>query len=111
MENKAGDPGAFAQFDLDRVGNPLDVYGEVARCGLAKVRDAAEIKMLSARKTFSMWATAPIIGEYLDGVCLTGLWEAWLASEFYDGKIAASRGFRRPTSRKNWKRCATCRTT
>jgi carboxynorspermidine decarboxylase len=55
---------------------------------LAEVRDAAEIKMLSALKAFSMWATAPIIGEYLDGVCTSGLWEARLASEFYDGEIA-----------------------
>ena len=55
---------------------------------LAKLRDAAEIKMLSALKAFSMWATAPIIGEYLDGVCTSGLWEARLASEFYDGEIA-----------------------
>ena len=35
-----------------------------------------------------MWATAPIVGEYLDGVCTSGLWEARLASEFYDGEIA-----------------------
>src|SRR3546814_5383708 len=35
-----------------------------------------------------MWSTAPIIGEYLDGVCTSGLWEARLASEFYDGEIA-----------------------
>src|SRR3546814_7319698 len=35
-----------------------------------------------------MWSVAPIIGEYLDGVCTSGLWEARLASEFYDGEIA-----------------------
>jgi carboxynorspermidine decarboxylase len=35
-----------------------------------------------------MWPTAPIIGEYLDGVCTSGLWEARLAGEFYDGEIA-----------------------
>ena len=29
-----------------------------------------------------------LIGEYLDGVCTSGLWEARLASEFYDGEIA-----------------------
>ena len=44
--------------------------------------------MLAALKAFSMWSTAPIIGEYLDGVCTSGLWEARLASEFYDGEIA-----------------------
>ena len=35
-----------------------------------------------------MWSAAPIIGEYLDGVSTSGLWEARLASEFYDGEIA-----------------------
>jgi carboxynorspermidine decarboxylase len=44
--------------------------------------------VLSALKAFSMWSTAPIVGEYLDGVCTSGLWEARLASEFYDGEIA-----------------------
>ncbi|MFA9200212.1 MAG: carboxynorspermidine decarboxylase [Cypionkella sp.] len=55
---------------------------------LADIRDAAEIKVLAALKAFSMWSVAPIIGEYLDGVCTSGLWEARLASEFYDGEIA-----------------------
>jgi carboxynorspermidine decarboxylase len=55
---------------------------------LADVRDRAGIKVLAALKAFSMWSTAPIIGEYLDGVCTSGLWEARLASEFYDGEIA-----------------------
>ena len=35
-----------------------------------------------------MWSVAPLIGEYLDGVCASGLWEARLAGEFYDGEIA-----------------------
>jgi carboxynorspermidine decarboxylase len=44
--------------------------------------------MLAALKAFSMWSTAPIIGEYLDGACASGLWEARLAAEYYDGEIA-----------------------
>jgi carboxynorspermidine decarboxylase len=92
METRAGDPGAFAQFDLDRVDSPSFVV-DAARLRqnlriLAEVRDAAGIKMLSALKAFSMWNVAPIIGEYLDGVCTSGLWEARLAGEFYDGEIA-----------------------
>jgi len=60
---------------------------------LAEVRDAAaadggDIKIFAALKAFSMWSAAPIIGEYLDGVSTSGLWEARLASEFYDGEIA-----------------------
>ncbi len=92
METRAGDPGAFAQFDLQRVDSPSFVV-DAARLRenlaiLADVRDRAGIKLLSALKAFSMWSTAPIIGEYLDGVCASGLWEARLASEFYDGEIA-----------------------
>lgn len=91
METKAGDPGAFAHFDLNRVDTPAFVVDAAklrANCQiLAGIRDAADIKVLSALKAFSMWSVAPIIGEYLDGVCTSGLWEARLASEFYDGEI------------------------
>ena len=91
METRAGDPGAFTQFDLSRVDSPAFVV-DAARLRanlavLADVRDRAGIKMLAALKAFSMWSTAPIIGEYLDGVCTSGLWEARLAGEFYDGEI------------------------
>jgi carboxynorspermidine decarboxylase len=92
METRAGDPGAFAHFDLGRVDSPAFVV-DAARLRanlqiLADVRDEAGIKVLAALKAFSMWSVAPIIGEYLDGVCASGLWEARLASEFYDGEIA-----------------------
>ncbi|AOL23797.1 carboxynorspermidine decarboxylase [Erythrobacter litoralis] len=97
METKAGDPGAFAHFDLSRVDSPAFVVDAAklrANCQvLADIRDAASadgacIKVFAALKAFSMWSTAPIIGEYLDGVSTSGLWEARLASEFYDGEIA-----------------------
>jgi len=92
METKAGDPGAFASFDLHRVDSPAFVVDAAKLRAnlqiLADIRDAADIKVLAALKAFSMWSVAPIIGEYLDGVCTSGLWEARLASEFYDGEIA-----------------------
>lgn len=92
METKAGDPGAFARFDLDRVDSPAFVVDAAKLRAnlqvLADIRDAADIKVLAALKAFSMWSVAPIVGEYLDGVCTSGLWEARLASEFYDGEIA-----------------------
>ncbi len=97
MQTKAGDPGAFAHFDLSRVDSPAFVVDAAklrANCRvLAEVRDAAaadgaNIKVFAALKAFSMWSAAPIIGEYLDGVSTSGLWEARLASEFYDGEIA-----------------------
>ncbi len=97
METKAGDPGAFAHFDLSRVESPAFVVDAAklrANCQiLADIRDraasdGASIKVFAALKAFSMWSTAHIIGEYLDGVSNSGLWEARLASEFYDGEIA-----------------------
>jgi len=91
METRAGDPGAFAHFDLNRVDSPAFVVDAAKLRAnlqvLADIRDAAEIKVLAALKAFSMWSVAPIVGEYLDGVCTSGLWEARLASEFYDGEI------------------------
>jgi carboxynorspermidine decarboxylase len=83
VETRAGDPGAFAQFDLHRVDSPAFVV-DAARLRanlaiLADIRDRAGIKVLAALKAFSMWSTAPIIGEYLDGTCTSGLWEAPIA--------------------------------
>ena len=92
METKAGDPGAFAEFDLGRVDSPafvIDMAKLRANCQvLADIRDEAEIKVLGALKAFALPATAHILGDYLDGVCASGLWEAQLASEYYDGEIA-----------------------
>lgn len=92
METRAGDPGAFAHFDLHRVDSPAFVVDAAKLRAnlqvLADIRDAADVKVLAALKAFSMWSVAPIVGEYLDGVCTSGLWEARLASEFYDGEIA-----------------------
>ena len=92
METRAGDPGAFAQFDLSRVDSPAFVV-DAARLRanlsvLADIRNRAGVKVLSALKAFSMWKVAPLIGEYLDGVCTSGLWEARLAAEHYSGEIA-----------------------
>ncbi|WP_066553777.1 carboxynorspermidine decarboxylase [Croceicoccus bisphenolivorans] len=92
METRAGDPGAFARFDLNLVDSPAFVV-DTAKLRdnlrvLADIRDRAGIKVLSALKAFSMWSVAPTIGEYLDGVCTSGLWEALLAAEHYDGEIA-----------------------
>jgi carboxynorspermidine decarboxylase len=92
METKAGDPGAFARFDLMRVPTPAFVVDEVAirrnLAILADVKARSGAKILSAMKAFSMWELAPVVGEYLDGVCTSGLWEARLANEKYKGEIA-----------------------
>lgn len=92
METRAGDPGAFAHFDLSRVPSPSFVVDEAAvRRNLAvlqDVRDRAGIKMLAALKAFSMWSLGKLVTEYLNGVCASGIYEARLGSEHYGGEIA-----------------------
>jgi carboxynorspermidine decarboxylase len=91
METQAGDPGAFARFDLARVPSPCFVVDEAAvRRNLATLKDVGDrsgARVLLALKAFSMWAVADVVGEYLDGVCASGLWEAQLAREHYRGEL------------------------
>ena len=91
METKAGDARAFAHFDLGRVDSPAFVVDEAAIRRnleiLADIKLRSGAKILCAMKAFSMWELAPLIGEYLDGVCASGLWEARLARDKYSGII------------------------
>jgi carboxynorspermidine decarboxylase len=89
METRAGDPGAFARFDLSRVPSPAFVVDAAkVRANLAilrDVRDRGGIRMLAALKAFSMWALGPTVARYLDGVCASGIYEAKLGREEYAG--------------------------
>jgi carboxynorspermidine decarboxylase len=91
METKAAGPGAFSRFDLNRVPSPCFVVDEMAvRRNLATLKDVGDragAKVLLALKAFSMWSLAGMVGEYLDGVCASGLWEARLAREHYRGHL------------------------
>ncbi|MEW4466942.1 carboxynorspermidine decarboxylase [Parasphingorhabdus sp. JC815] len=92
METKAGDPGAFAHFDLARVPSPAFVVDEMAVRRnleiLADVKKQSGAKILLALKAFSMWSLAPLIDQYLDGCCASGLWETKLADEQFNGLIS-----------------------
>jgi carboxynorspermidine decarboxylase len=92
METRAGDPGAFAHFDLNSVPTPAFVVDEAAvrrnLAILADVRDRSGIRLLAALKAFSMWSLGAVVGEYLDGVCASGLYEAKLGREEYRGEVA-----------------------
>lgn len=89
METRAGDPAAFARFDLDRVPSPAFVVDEAAiRRNLSILRDIGDragIRVLGALKAFSMWSLGPVVAEYLDGVCASGIYEARLGREEYAG--------------------------
>ena len=91
MQTQAGGPGAFAGFDLNRVPSPAFVVDEAAvRRNLSVLKDVGargNARVLLALKAFSMWSLADVVGEYLDGVCASGLWEARLAREFYHGHL------------------------
>ena len=92
MQTQAGDAGAFARFDLNRVPSPCFVVDEAAvRRNLAILKDIGDrsgARVLLALKAFSMWSLADVVGEYLDGSCASGLWEARLAREHYRGELS-----------------------
>ncbi len=99
METQAGDAGAFATFDLSRVPSPCFVIDKAAirrnLSILAKVGEEADVKVLLALKAFSCWALSDLVGNYLDGTCASGLWEAKLAREQFSGELATySAGFK-----------------
>lgn len=92
METRAGDPGAFARFDLTRVPSPAFVVDAAkVRANLAVLRaigDSSGAKVLAALKAFSMWSLGSTVAEHLDGVCASGLFEARLGREEYGGEVA-----------------------
>ncbi len=55
---------------------------------LKEVTERSGAHVLSALKAFSMFALAPVIREYLEGTCASGLYEARLGREHYGGDVA-----------------------
>ena len=97
METKSAGPGRFARLDLNRIASPAFV---IDKCKLeenlqilAAVSNASGAKILTALKAFSLWSAAPLIRQYLDGACASGIYEARLAKKYYfpnktDGEIS-----------------------
>ncbi|TDQ64500.1 carboxynorspermidine decarboxylase [Maritalea mobilis] len=92
MQTQAGDAGAFTSFDLSRVPTPCFVVDTQAIERnlkiLADVKARSGAHVLSALKAFSMFEVAPLVSRYLDGVCASGLYEAKLGREEYEGEVA-----------------------
>ena len=91
MQTQAGDPGAFARFDLGRVPSPCFVVDAAAierNLGvLAAVGERSGAHVLSALKAFSMFSLAPLVRSYLSGTCASGLFEARLGRKEYGGEV------------------------
>ncbi len=87
METRAGDPGAFARFDLARVPSPAFVVDAAkVRANLAVLRDIGDrsgARVLAALKAFSMFALGETVAGAIDGVCASGLYEARLGRKYY----------------------------
>ena len=92
METRAGNPGAFAHFDLSRVPSPAFVVDAAkVRANLDVLADIGAqsgAKVLAALKAFSMFALGGEVARRLDGVCASGLYEAKLGREEYGGEVA-----------------------
>ncbi len=91
METQAAGPGAFAEFDLSRVPSPCFVVDAAAvRRNLTILQDVGArsgARVLLALKAFSMWSLGDLVGDYLDGTCASGLFEARLAREHFYGHL------------------------
>ncbi len=91
METQSQGAGYFANFDLTRVPSPCFVVDEVKLAEnlqlLADIKTRANVKILAALKAFSFWHLAPLMNQYLDGVCASGLWEAQLGHQHYGGIV------------------------
>ncbi|MGV6807667.1 MAG: carboxynorspermidine decarboxylase [bacterium] len=82
---------SFQGFDASRVPSPCFVVDEVAIEHNLKILDRVQresgAKVLMALKAFSMFSLAPLISRYLQGTCASGLHEALLGKEEYDGEV------------------------
>lgn len=83
---------SFFNFDTQRVSSPCFVVDQAVieqnLQTLHHVKQASGAKVLLALKAFSMFALAPLITQYLDGCCASGLHEALLAHREFNGKLS-----------------------
>lgn len=81
----------FSAFDPTRVPSPCFVVDEVAVENnlkiLARVQEESGAKILLALKAFSMFSLAPLVSRYLSGTCASGVHEARLGAEEFEGEV------------------------
>ncbi|HEL2056732.1 TPA: carboxynorspermidine decarboxylase [Streptococcus suis] len=76
---------------IDQVPTPAYVIDEAKLVNnleiLKSVQDRTGCKVLLAQKAFSMYATYPLISQYLAGTTASGLYEARLGREEFGGEV------------------------
>ncbi|MBV7434588.1 carboxynorspermidine decarboxylase [Cardiobacteriaceae bacterium TAE3-ERU3] len=81
----------FSTFDTMRVPTPCYVINtallERNLQLLNRVQEESGAKVLLALKGFAMYHYAPLISRYLSGVCASGLHEALLGRQYFDGEV------------------------
>ena len=77
-------------FDINSINTPYFIVDEALLIKnleiLKGVKNATGCKILLAQKGFAMHSLYPLISQYLDGTCASGLHEAKLAHEFFNGE-------------------------
>ena len=100
LKTMGGNPRDFNKLDLNRLPSPCFVIDKKALQTnleiLYELKKQTNVKILIALKAFSTFSLAPIISEYLDGSCCSGLYESKLAKKYFGGEISTfSPGFKK----------------
>ena len=92
FQTMGGDPRNFKKLDLYSLPSPCFVIDRKALKFnlevLEKLKNKSNAKILIALKAFSTFSLAPLISEYLDGCCSSGLYESKLAKKYFSGEIS-----------------------
>jgi carboxynorspermidine decarboxylase len=92
LQTMGGNPRNFHELDLYSLPSPCFVIDKKALRSnlevLQKLKFETNVKILIALKAFSTLSLAPLISEYLDGCCSSGLYETKLAAKYFRGEIS-----------------------
>ena len=92
LQTMGGNPRNFHELDLYSLPSPCFVIDKKALRSnlevLQKLKFETNVKILIALKAFSTLSLAPLISEYLDGCCSSGLYETKLAAKYFHGEVS-----------------------
>lgn len=92
LQTVGGNPRNFDELDLYSLPSPCFVIDKKALRSnlevLQKLKFETNVKILIALKAFSTLSLAPLISEYLDGCCSSGLYETKLAAKYFRGEVS-----------------------